>query len=295
MRFEVFSSNIARINEHNEKYPEINYTVGITQFTDWTVEEFAALNNFHANADKTVDELLKTGTYLKWEPLHSSIGDLPTSIDWSTVTPAVVTPVKNQGNCGSCWAFGATGSWESRYALKIGTLNSLSEQELVDCVIGNDCILGGLSDQAFMYGIRTGGLSLEADYTYTAHDGKCKASDYTHYYKLKSDYLIISNNETAMMEGLQSGPITVAVDAQGWNSYRSGVFDAHCGTNLDHNVIAVGYGMDSSSNQKYWKIKNSWGASWGEKGYIRLCRACGKNGNQGECGVNETPSFPVVA
>ena len=96
------------------------------------------------------------------------------------------------------------------------------------------------------------------------------------------------------MEALVTGPITVAVDAQGWNLYRSGIFDGKCGTNLDHNVMMVGYGIDSSSNEKYWKIKNSWGTSWGENGYIRLCRSCNKNGAKGECGVNLQPSYPNV-
>ena len=174
-------------------------------------------------------------------------------------------------------------------------MNSLSEQELIDCVPTNDCLLGGLSDDAFLYGIKNNGDSLESDYPYKGHDGKCTASEHTHYDALSSITLIARNNETAMMEALQSGPITVAVDAVGWGTYRSGVYNAICGTNLDHNVMVVGYGVESTTNQKYWKVKNSWGSSWGMDGYILICRDCGKNGNQGECGINSTPSYPNIA
>eukprot|EP01084_Bolivina_argentea_P111151 198407_1 len=284
-RYLLFIDNVYKINDHNKHYPNIKYTVDINQFADWTKEEFHKLNNAKVNNHRRHQI-----------NFVSKLSALPTSIDWSTVTPSVVTPVKNQGNCGSCWAFGATGSWESRYAIKYGVLNSLSEQELVDCDPANNCILGGNSDDAFFYGMNHGGLSLESDYAYTAKDGTCQQKQYKHYDPLTSIIFVREFNETAMMEALVSGPITVSVNAA-WGSYKSGIFDGHCPgdwANLDHDVCIVGYGQDSNGN-KYWKVKNSWGKSWGMDGYILICRDCDKNGNKGECGINFTPSYPLIA
>eukprot|EP01084_Bolivina_argentea_P199901 341934_1 len=278
-RYDIFRNNIFKINAHNEKYPDISYTLGITKFTDWSKEEFNSLNNFKSSR--------KNNHYT-----DISVSALPTSVDWTTVKPSVVTPVKDQGNCGGCWAFGATGSWESRYAIKYGNLSSLSEQELIDCVPANDCILGGDANNAFMYGVKNNGDSLESEYTYKGHDGSCTASKYKHYDALKTHVMIQKHNETAMMAALTAGPITVAADADGWNLYRSGIYDAPCGLNLNHNIILVGYGQDDKGN-KYWKVKNSWGQRWGMDGYMLLCRDCGK-GVTGECGINDEPSFPVA-
>jgi len=296
LRFNIFDENVKAINKHNKLYlesenKELLYYFDINQFTDWSYDEFRGYNKY----DATGFGKEKTLTYVTEHPMNDkwNVNALPESIDWSTVNPAVVTPVKNQGNCGSCWAFGATGSWESRWALATGTLNSLSEQELIDCVPTENCELGGFSDAAFSWGIQNGGDALEKDYSYVGRDGSCKKSNYKQYNPLESVFIIQRDNETAMMVGLQSGPITVAVDAAGWSPYKGGIFNGKCGTNLDHNVIVVGYGQDSSGN-KYWKIKNSWGASWGENGYIRICRDCGKNGNEGECGINKSPSYPIV-
>merc|ERR1712174_101257 len=166
------------------------------------------------------------------------------SIDWTNVDgKSYVTAVKNQGSCGSCWAFSTTGSLESRYAIKhdvTGTeIPTLSEQELVDCskAEGNEGCNGGLMDDAFKYVEKPGGLCSEAEYKYTARDGTCKSTSCgTKYYGI--------NSYTDMETAVAAGPVSIAVDASGttWQFYRGGVVDGSCGTRLDHGVLAVGYG-----------------------------------------------------
>jgi len=217
-----------------------------------------------------------------------------TSVDWTA--KGVVTPVKNQGSCGSCWAFSTTGSVESNSAIKTGSLISLSEQELVDCSgsYGNDGCDGGLMDYAFEYVKANGGLCTETDYAYTGVDGTCKSSGCTHYNPITGYTDVTQDSETSLETAVTNGPVSVAIEADqyAFQFYSSGVLTGTCGTSLDHGVLAVGYG--TTNGQDYWKVKNSWGTSWGEAGYVLICRNCDKNGNAGECGILEEPSYPTV-
>lgn len=232
----------------------------------------------------------------------SMFATLPASIDWTV--KGAVTPVKDQGQCGSCWSFSTTGALEGAYAIKYGKLSSFSEQQLVDCdTFGNGgkdhgCN-GGLMDNAFSWIAKNNGLCSEVDYPYvsgtTKTSGTCvktcrniDGSDVVKYVDVQPA------SDLAMMTALAQQPVSVAIEAdqREFQLYKSGVFTGACGTNLDHGVLAVGYGTEAGVD--YYKIKNSWSATWGEKGYIRIGRGTNYNGGKGQCGVLLQASYPVV-
>ncbi|ETN97707.1 cathepsin L, partial [Reticulomyxa filosa] len=183
------------------------------------------------------------------------------------------------------------------YAIANNVLNSLSEQQLVDCstLEGNSGCNGGEMDNAFKYVIRTGGLCSETEYPYTAANGKCQASTCGTYYDPIVNYTDVrTRDDTALGDAVIDGCVSVAVQANqfAFQYYSSGILTGECGTDLDHGVLVVGYG--NINGEKYWKVKNSWGTDWGEDGYILICRQCDKNGKQGECGINDDPSYPIA-
>merc|ERR1711871_1263378 len=219
---------------------------------------------------------------------ESTIAD---SVDW--VAKGAVTPVKNQGQCGSCWAFSTTGSVEGAYQIATGKLLSFSEQELVDCAgsYGNQGCNGGLMDDGFKY-IEAKGDALESAYSYTGKTGTCSTSKQSDAAikpgKVTSFNDVTTDSEPQMMAAVSKGPVSVAIEADqsGFQFYKSGVFSGTCGTNLDHGVLVVGYGTDSG--KEYWKVKNSWGTTG------RRLLGGGGAGKDGECGLLKQPSYPVV-
>lgn len=216
-------------------------------------------------------------------------------VNW--VERGAVTPVKNQGSCGSCWSFSTTGSVEGALEIKTGKLVSLSEQQLVECSTANLGCNGGLPDRAFGY-VEEKGLCAESDYPYTSGDGSvgtCRDSACTPVAKISNYQDVKKYSQSALMAAVAVQPVSIAIEAdkKGFQFYESGVFSGECGTALDHAVLLVGYGHDEETGLNYWKVKNSWSSSWGDEGYIRIER---KSGFVifGTCGILKFPSYPVA-
>jgi len=291
-RYSIWMDNIWKISDHNSL--GLTYKLRLNQFGDLTEEEF----RYQVNG--------KNGTCLPPIPQHKSKKPskhspnkepvtLPASVDWQA--KGVVTPVKNQGQCGSCWAYSATGSMECNYAIKTGQLNSLSEQQLVDCTwsYGNQGCAGGWYYGAWDYAVKEGGLCSESEYPYEAKDEVCRAHQCSAKYNPISSYSEVNpDDESALQTASVSGCVSVAIQANqmAFQFYSSGVLTGRCGTRIDHAVLVVGYGTDNG--QDYWKVKNSWGTQWGDQGYVYVCRSCNENGNRGECGINMYPAFAVI-
>jgi len=286
IRFLAFQENYLYILEENGK--NNSYELGINEFTDMTNDEFTMTHlGLNMPAKQAWGDLPHLGTH------KYSGGALPSSVDWTT--KGAVTPVKNQGQCGSCWAFSTTGSLEGAWQIATGNLVSLSEQQLVDCAkkFGNNGCGGGLMDNAFKYEEQAG-VCTEKSYPYKAKNGICKATKCTVGIP-KGDvtgYKDVATDDTeSLMEAVAKGPVSVAIEADKmvFQNYKKGVLSSNCGDQLDHGVLAVGYGTESGKD--YWLVKNSWGPTWGDKGYVKLLR--GKK-QAGECGIKSDPSYPVV-
>jgi len=225
----------------------------------------------------------------------------PDAVDW--VSKGAVTPVKDQGQCGSCWSFSTTGALEGAYYIKYHDLVSFSEQQLVDCDTfsngGRDhgCN-GGLMDNAFNWIDKNGGLCTEQDYPYvsgtTMTSGSCSDTcELVDNSKVHS-HVDVKPSDSSMMSALAQQPVSIAIqaDQREFQLYKSGVFTEACGTNLDHGVLAVGYG--SMNGEDYYRVKNSWSSTWGDKGYIYLGRGSQYNNGKGQCGMLMQASYPVL-
>jgi len=275
-KYNVFKSNFDFVEAHNSA----NHTweVELNKFADLTSAEFKVYYNGYK------PELRRGERQVSLVDLR--VGAYPSgSLDW--VSKGAVTGVKDQGQCGSCWAFSSTGSIEGAVFLKHGHLTSLSEQQLVDCSTANAGCNGGLMDSAFKY-VQASGLCTEGSYPYTAKNGVCKSSSCAASTDSKiTGYKDVAHSEASLGAAVDVTPVSIAIEADqsGFQMYKSGVFCGTCGTNLDHGVLAVGYGDEGTS--PYWKVKNSWGTSWGEAGYIRICR------NSNKCGISNEPSYPT--
>jgi C1A family cysteine protease len=323
---EIHFTSVYRIWSENNNFIEkinsmnLSYTLGHNQFSGMDEVEY---HNYLGYSNEDSANILKT-QYLRGFTDSMLEASLPTSINW--VEKGAVTPVKDQGQCGSCWTFSTTGALEGAYFTTYGKLPSFSEQQLVDCDNlkngGKDhgCN-GGLMDNAFSWIQKNGGLCEEKDYPYTSGVSKtagtaapsraCPGCGEAGVWSLRKNpcqttCLEISNSkvsnfvdvsassDNAMMSALAKQPVSIAIEAdqKEFQLYKSGVFSGTCGIKLDHGVLVVGYG--SEENSDFYLVKNSWGTSWGDGGYIKLGRGKQYNNGDGQCGMLLEGSYPLL-
>ena len=259
-RERVFLENLAKIEAHNSQNSN-TYEMGLNQFSAMTHEEFA----------ETYLTLIVPENY---EVIENNDYTINGDIDWATA--GAVTPVKNQGQCGSCWAFSTTGGLEGLSKLAYGELKSFSESQLVDCSssYGNQGCNGGLMDSAFKF-VKDHGIVLEAEYPYVAKQNSCKIKEGP--FKISGFTDVKTCND--LTNAVASRPVSIAVDASNWSPYKSGVFN-NCKASLNHGVTLTGISGEN------WVVKNSWGAGWGDKGFIKLA----KGNTTGLCNMASYPN-----
>lgn len=298
-RFKIFLDTKHLVARHNRRHAngETSYSLGLNKFADMTQREFVSVMNGYKPQlrlkDATIDnhpsywnELLKLG---------DDNVEIPKSVDWRQ--HGYVSPVKDQGHCGSCWAFSSTGALEGQHYRISGNLISLSEQNLIDCSrkYGNMGCDGGLMENAFRYIRDNHGVDTENSYPYEAHDDKCRFKNRTVGADDKGFVVIPAGDEKKLIKAIAlKGPVSVAIDAsqESFRLYDGGVYDEPaCGNqeeNLDHGVLVVGYGTDPIHGD-YYLVKNSWSETWGRSGYIKMAR-----NKDNQCGIATSASYPLV-
>ncbi|XP_042517019.1 senescence-specific cysteine protease SAG12-like [Macadamia integrifolia] len=285
-RFLVFKKNVERIEAFN-KAGNKPYKLSVNGFADLENEEFKAARTGYMM--KSTGQSSSSNRVFKYH----NVTVVPISFDWRR--KGAVTPIKDQGQCGCCWAFSAVAAIEGITQLKTGKLISLSEQELVDCDINgiDQGCEGGLMDSAFQFIQQNHGLTTESSYPYQGIDGNCSTEKAIyHSAKITGYEDVPANNEQALLNAVANQPVSVAIEGSGFSFqfYSSGVFTGECGTNLDHAVTAIGYGVNKDGT-KYWLIKNSWGTSWGENGFMKIQRDVTQK--EGLCGLAMKASYPT--
>uniref|UniRef100_UPI00398EC790 digestive cysteine proteinase 2-like isoform X1 n=2 Tax=Pristiophorus japonicus TaxID=55135 RepID=UPI00398EC790 len=287
----VWEDSMRYIEQHNLEHSmgKHTFTVGMNQFGDLTTEEFNKLMNgfLPAEADNSTEVAVEEDN----EDDESNDVEMDAIVDWRT--KGYVTPVKNQGQCGSCWAFSANGALEGQWYKTKGQLVHLSEQNLVDCSrdYNNEGCNGGWMDQAYRYVLRNNGVNSAATYPYTGRDESCKFQS-NEFVATISGYRYIVRNEFDLKRAVETvGPIAVAIDAgqQSFQYYKTGVYyEQNCEKwRVNHAVLVVGYGTEGGLN--YWIVKNSWGTGWGDQGYIKMAKD-----KENNCGIANYAIYPIV-
>lgn len=289
-REQVFIDNYQLIMEHNQVDTH-NFKLEMNEYMDKYSHEMTKgyIPSFNYYLRKTRN-CLEFGNDITCPEVDT----LPQVVDWREHN--AVTPVKNQGQCGSCWSFSATGAMEGAWSIANGELVSFSEQQLMDCskLYGNMGCNGGLMDSAFRYAIDNG-MCEEEQQPYEAVDGSCKDVTCSKSYEFDECYDVEPLNQYALKVAVSKQPVSVAIQADKpiFQFYSSGVIDSDsCGTSLDHGVLVVGYGTENGID--YWLVKNSWGPEWGDEGYVKIARDDNSTTSPGICGIASTPSFPIA-
>ena len=292
----AFADNLRKIHEHNADTTS-TWKMGVNEHADLTPKEFAARflaakgGLFEPHAAFTAEH---QAVFRAHHANDVPVTDLPGAMDWRTKN--VVTPVKNQGGCGSCWAFSTAETLESHIAIQTGKLMTFAPQEFVSCAPNPDKCggTGGCQGSTQWLGFKyaeAAGITLEDSYPYTARTGTCDESKIKPVANITGYVRLPANNYTALMNAVANvGPVAISATAEPWQLYDSGVYDGRCGTDVDHAIQLVGYGSDSVNGKAsdYWLVRNSWGGSWGEKGYIRIARFGATTAGE-PCATDKTP------
>ncbi|KAK2971497.1 hypothetical protein RJ640_020903 [Escallonia rubra] len=285
-RLRVFEDNHAYVTHHNN-LADSSYTLSLNAFADLTHNEFKA-SRFGLSASANNLTKITRGSAVQGS---SSVNDVPSSLDWRK--SGAVTPVKDQGNCGACWSFSATGAIEGINKIVTGSIISLSEQELVDCDRSYDSGCGGgLMDYAFQFVVNNNGIDTEEDYPYHGGGKSCNRNKLKRCVVTIDGYVDVpESDEKQLLQAVVTQPVSVGIcgSERAFQLYSKGIFTGPCSTSLDHAVLIVGY--DSKDGLDYWILKNSWGTSWGMNGYIYMQRNSGNS--EGICGINMLASYPT--
>ncbi|XP_034481884.1 cathepsin L-like [Drosophila innubila] len=280
LRWRTFNANKEIIDRHNEQYAagKETFEMGVNQFTDLSPNEFESLMLSSQNMTEDEEDLI-------YDPPKSL--KIPKSVDWRKLN--AVTPVKDQGKCGSCWAFAAVATLEGRHFLKTKELINLSEQNLVDCSKRNKGCNGGLITWALKYIKKNRGIDTAKSYPYEAEQHHCRFSKLNVGATVLGIKKVRKRRESELAAAVATeGPIGVAVDASPFHHYRRGVLRKRCHKRANHAVTVVGYGTDHKGLD-YWLVKNSWGTPFGENGYIRMAR-----NHHNLCHIASHAVYPVV-
>nr|CAH7747554.1 unnamed protein product [Callosobruchus chinensis] len=294
-RFNIFHENLRKILDHNKRFDkgEVTYAMKITKFADMTQDEFKDfLKNSYGVGTSPIGNFESPDTdNNRAESSNPVLENVPEAIDWRC--KGAVTAVKDQGMCGSCWAFSAVGALEGQHYKSNGSLLDLSVQDLVDCAggsYGNMGCSGGLMNYAYDY-VKDRGVLTENEYPYKGMEDTCKQK--INGFKIKSYVNVTIQDEKALAHAVATiGPISCAMDASYLSTYSHGIIDSSCGCGsdrffLNHGVLVVGYGEEKGV--EYWLVKNSWGTAWGDKGYFKL-----KKNDKNTCGIATDSSYPLA-
>jgi len=253
-------------------------TLGLNLFADLTNEEFGAMYTGARVAPEDV--------------VHANLAtfdeDKAVPATWSWLTEGAVTPIKNQAQCGSCWAFSTVATTEGLYKINGNTLTSFSEQQIVDCDTTCDGCNGGWPYLAMAY-VAANGLETEAEYPYAGQNTKCTYNKANAVQTgVTGAAFVTPRSPTALFAAVYQQPVAIIVEADQnvFQLYTSGIITTGCGTALDHAITAIGYTQD------YFIVKNSWGTTWGQEGYVWISSSTSYNGGLGACGIFSQPQYP---
>ncbi|XVF78898.1 hypothetical protein PTKIN_Ptkin14bG0174800 [Pterospermum kingtungense] len=283
-RFKIFKENLEYVQNFN-KAGNKTYKLSLNKYSDLTHDEFVAARTGYIRPNNISTSTESTFSYAEFT-------DVPASMDWRD--KGAVTPIKDQGDCGCCWAFSAVAATEGITKIKTGNIVSLSEQQVLDCSGNEDGCDGGSKTDAFKYIIQNHGLTTMDTYPYQATQGTCNTEKVTSQGSDISRYESVpSNNENELLKAVSNQPVSVSIEAaeKDFRHYQSGIFTGNCGTIHNHAVTVVGFGT-SEDGTDYWLVKNSWGEDWGEMGYIRMQRNVAAS--EGLCGIATIPVYPIA-